>query len=71
MKKESSVTRTGLDGVSPGHFRDCGWRTIIGAGLLHPDFRTPATVVAFECRKDGLHLDQVPAMEPEGTNRVL
>jgi hypothetical protein len=60
-----------LDGVSPRYFWASGWRTIISAGLLHPDFRTPATVVAFECRKDGLHLDKVPAMESEGTNRIL
>jgi hypothetical protein len=51
-----------------GEFRS---RTVVGAGLLYPDFRTPTTIVAFECWRDGLHFDQVPAMEPQGTNRIL
>ncbi len=51
-----------------------GWalsRPVIAVGLLHPDFRTPTTIVALEGRGDGLHFDRVPAMEPKGTNRIF
>jgi hypothetical protein len=66
----NAAARRGLT-ASARSFADLRSRAGFSAGLLHPDFRTPTTIVAFERGRDDLHFHQVPSMEPNGTNRIL